>query len=378
MPFDNTHSLTAILRSLDRIINQDSPVNGNGTYSMNTLRALSNPATPIEVWTANHSPGDVRRIAQLQQSCIEFQRSQQAPPGNLFSEDTINIIRTLQKRCLVNSQQWKDSDRTNRNINNATYYPAIAYSQNTELAGFEYLCFKLGAKFSKECDLQHGIFNQGPTLAEEGSSYYTFYVPTSMAMLVKQIEEIHPPAVKNLHIICKGYADFNKDGEEPRDSETGQQLIWYLDTWDKDANLTPFVESVLECTAFQKAAATPPNGQPLRRIMVWLLERSHFEQFGWDTLYDSSGKVIKHILFMVSTVLGKDLWNNEFGHIKIIEEFKRQLIMNRFITVDETTTLIFDLKCRSALRESVNKVRRYLVCFICSILNANFSQRIRY
>jgi len=353
MPFDNTHSLTAILRSLDRIINQDSPVNGNGTYSMNTLRAQSTAETPIEKWSRIYSAGDAERIAQLQQSCIEYQKSQDPPPENLFDENTINIIRSLQKGCLVNSQQWIDSDSAHRNVNNAKYYPAIAYLQNGSLAGFEYLCFKLGAELSKEYEVPNGVFNQGPTLTEEGSSYYTFYVPTSMAMLVKKFEDIHTPAVRNLHIICKGYSDFNKDGLLPRSSDTGELLPWYLDTWDA-INLEPFVKSVLECAAFQKAAKTPSNGQPLRRIMVWLLERSHFEQFGWDTLYDSDGRVIRHILFMVSTVPGKDLWNNPHGHERILEEFKKKLIDGHYIS-DENTKLIYDLKCSPALRESVNR-----------------------
>lgn len=355
MPFDNTHSLTAILRSLDRITNQGNLVYGNGTYSMNTLRAPGDPVTNIMEWRETHGVGDELRIKQLQQACIHFQSSQVAPPGNLFSEDTINIIRSLQHKCLVNSQQWRDSDRTTRDVNIASYYPAIAYSQNEKLAGFEYLCFKLGAELSKEYKLPHGVFDQGPTLAQEGSSYYTFYVPTSMAMLVKQINDIHPQAVKNLHIICKGYGEFNKDGVIPRSSDTieqiGEQMPWYLDTFDA-MNLEPFVESVLKCKAFIDAAQTPFNGEPLRRIMVWLLERDHFEQFGWDTLYDSNGKVIKHILFMVSTVLGKDLWKNEHGHKRILNEFKLKLIRDRYID-DGNTTLIEDLKCRANLRAAV-------------------------
>ena len=355
MSFDNTHSLTAILRSLDRITNQGSLVYGNGSYSMNTLQARGESVTNIAEWRAAHSVGDATRIKQLQEACIAFQSTKDPPPENVFKEDTINMIRTLQRKSLINSQKWLVGGETSgnvRNVDHVKYFPAIAYLQNQLLAGFEYLSFKLGDRLSREYKLPIGEFDQGPTLAEEGSSYYTFYASTSMAMLVKSINDIHTPAVKNLHIICKGYGEFNKDGKIPEDS-TGELLPWCLDTFDT-VNLEPFVESVMKCPAFLAAAQTPSNGQPLRRIMVWLLERSHFEQFGWDTLYDSSGNIIKHILFMVSTVPGVELWGNPQGHTNILNEFKQKLIRDGHIDA-QATTLIPDLKCRAALRKSANK-----------------------
>jgi len=312
------------------------------------------PGDIIE-WRRINKAGDILRIQQLMRACATFQMTQAPPPQNLFIAQAIKVIEIFQKTAMNNSQRWKDASRDTRTVDTDTYAPAMAWSEDGNLLGFEYLNFKLGARLSREYKLQEGSFDQGPTLAMDGCAYYTFFTHTSMAMFMKTIENIHPPAVKNLHIICKGYGEFNKDGEWPVDSkDTGELLPMYLDTYDA-MNLVPFVKSVIECRAFIEAAGTLWKGQPVKRILVWLLERDHFEQFGWDTLYDERGKAIKHVLFMVSTVPGKELWNNPHGHELIVNEFKTKLIEARYISQDDNITVLEDLPCRAALRDSANR-----------------------
>jgi hypothetical protein len=94
------------------------------------------------------------------------------------------------------------------------------------------------------------------------------------------------------------------------------------------------------CTSFQTAARQLPQGQPLRRIVVWILETGHFESFCWDQMYDDDENVIGNLLYIVCTLKAEhhELNGSEM-HRTLLSEFKKALIIPGYITEENTKTI---------------------------------------
>jgi hypothetical protein len=235
------------------------------------------------------------------------------------------------------------------------YNPAIAYFEDEKMVGFEYLFLKLPPKTLHEYlasegeEPFNGHYQQAPTLYYGGSVFFAFFTHTSMAMLMNGVIKKKTDRSIDIHVICKGFREFNEKDKVPEDKK-GEDMPWILDTDDAN-NIKVFVESVLDCESFLHASSQRCQGKPLRRIVVLLLEKGHFELFGWDRLYDETGAFVKDVLYIMSTMLGGNFTMDTKIHEKITGEFKRAMIGRGMI--DDKVKTISDLKCREKYRETV-------------------------
>jgi hypothetical protein len=335
--------------SVELLLSLDSKLNKLLLSYANHQELMSSADGPLDVWRRNKLSSDRNQLMELYVRCHGWLVTNGQAPPNLYNPETHKKFMGFQLRAQKNSNEWIRKRPSLRGVELEPYYPAVAFKDDGNVVGFEYLFFKFSSKFLNECKMREGECDDCPALCEDGEAYYTFYAHTSMALLMKGFNAF-PSSIRNLHIICKGFREFNVDGKVPR-RVNGRDMPWYMHTHNAP-NLKQFVSSVMECDAFTRAANKPAGGQPLRRIVVWLLEVGHFESFCWGQRYDSRGRVIGNIMYIVSTVEGKNLWGAPDMHEMVVEEFKRALIGQHNVTVANTRT-IPDLNMRAMFRESV-------------------------
>jgi hypothetical protein len=336
--------------SVELLLSLDARLNKLLLSYGNHHELMSSVDSPLDIWRRNRHSGDRNQLMKLYVRCREWLEINGQAPANLYNPETHGKFMSFQVRAQKNSKEWIRKRPSLRGAEpDPYYYPAVAFKEDGNVVGFEYLFFKFSSKFLNECKMREGECDDCPALCEDGEAYYTFYAHTSMALLMKGFNSF-PSPVKNLHIICKGFREFNVGGKVPQRAN-GRDMPWYMHTHNAN-NLKQFVRSVVECEAFTRAASHPAGGQPLRRIVVWLLEVGHFESFCWDQRYDARGNVIGNIMYIVSTVEGKNLWGAPDMHEMVVEEFKRVLMGHHNVTVANTRT-IPDLQMRAMFRKSV-------------------------
>ena len=297
----------------------------------------------VTAWKKGKQSSDTAQLEILYAACSEWLKQcgtskAQNTPADI--KRRIEEFLTLQTTARENSEKWL-AQNDHIQIKQEVYYPALAYLESEEVIGFEYLFFKYNRGDATTFGHRENEFKQCPTPCEDGKAYFTFYSHSSMAMLMSGFSTF-PSSVQNTHVICKGFREFNKHDRTPHrkvNNHLYQPHPWYVDSINPQ-NVPEFVKSVTECKSFCHAAKQTHNGQPLRRIVVWILETGHFESFCWDQMYDENGKVIGNLLYIVCTLKAED--HEENGpemHQKLLSEFKKALIHSKKITEENTKTI---------------------------------------
>lgn len=313
----------------------------------------------VDIWNAEYGENDIVNVDILNGKCVELWNDMIEAPENLYNRYTSDIFTEIQSEACLNSSDWIDSNPKTRGYTQGEYYPAVAYFESKTLMGFEYLYFEFIPDTLAFYE-RHGRFQNAPTLYDDGESFHPLFAHSSMAMLMNGFGDVLPKPIQNIYILCKGFKEFNRDGIVPL--LQGNELIWFIDT-DHINNIKAFVESVMKCSSFIDACSAPCNGQPLKRIVVWLLLKGHFEAFCWDQKYAHDESVVQNVLYIFSTVREQYFRLDTKVHTTIIQEFKTAMI-NAGIITDSNTLTISDLECADVLREStLTFVDLYCVLF---------------
>jgi hypothetical protein len=327
----------------------------------------------LEKWRTRATEEDGNAVRLFMKRCAKWVKRNNDIPGNLFSREAIDKTFFLLPHAMINNEKLqmmlKEKGQILTKSNPVTketpdvtpaglnkHYPAISYSINNDIQGFDFLNFDFTETHGKEWKRHENIFELPVHYDNEGT-YHSLFSYTMPAMLVNCAQECFDMRVKNIHIICKGFEEFNTGGVMPQ--YDGEVLIWYVQG-DDNPNIDVFVDSVLESAAFQKAAKTAPNKQPLRRIVVWIMLKGHMEAFVWDQIYNEKEEIIHNVLFMMTTMPQKLYYFDEEIHSKLLNSFKKAMIKAELI--DQRARLIIDLKCSPNLRKSMIKHTEDIAC----------------
>lgn len=328
------------------------------------MRTLPGPSK-LDRWRRSMPTTDENAVEKLLKQCEKWVGLNGGnPPGNLYNLQTTKTLRTLALTGQSISDAYilknQGTLRTSQNdlypaVPNV-YYPNIAYhiNESPNPIGFEFLQYKMNAKHTAEWSPDADL----PTMYDEEGTYYTFFSFTMPAMLIQNLVTGDRPN-PNIHIICKGFREFNSEDKLPVDTK-GEAMIWYVDTDDVN-NLDVFAQSVVACESFQEAAKFKDDNK-LRRIVVWMLLKGHFEAFCWDQLYDSEGVAIKDILFIMSTMPQNEFELDEAIHQHIITAFKKVMMSNHYIS--QNAQEIPDLACQPNLQISIRKQPADVACVL--------------
>jgi hypothetical protein len=354
----------------------------------------------LDHWKNEAERVDSKSVDVLILQCAEhMRRGDMLPPKNLYSKETLKRLVELAKSGLALSASIvSSSDVKMVSANPAQigvsgkfgdFYPAIAYVRPEALEsvdklqgapdsvekalegpakvdtvkGFEFLSFGLTEQHLTEWEFYSNKHIERPSYNDAEGTYHTLYSFTTFALLMNCMTNgLKKFPVSNIHVICKGFKEFNEDGYlklAMAPSGEREALIWYVDT-DDIRNLTFFVKSVLESVVFLQAVAAGAAGTQLRRVVVWIMLKGHMEAFCWDTLFDNEGECVKDILYIMTTIEQRKFDLDNEIHDHIITEFKDQMLAAGYITQDAVS--IPELKCRAELRASMIKNTPDVAC----------------
>lgn len=324
-------------------------------------RRRSNGRDPLDTWQRQAMEADRSAVEGLLLKLHRWIKHGTLIPKALFKQEVSDKFATLATVAKNKSDAWVgrnsdlrkesglvtklDVDDDRENINE--YYPAIYYKESETIQGFEFLQFGFTRELDREWGSAQG-HSERPTHVDGQGTFHTLYSYTVPAMLVSSTIERFNLPIKNVHVICKGFREFNQNDIIPKFQN--EALIWYVDT-DDVKNLDIFVQSVVESEAFELAVHENNTLNPIRRIVVWIMLKGHMEAFCWDQLYDDVNEVVCDVLYIMTNMSQEDFAFDTHIHEHITEAFKKALKAKGLI--DDEAKVIYDLKCARNLRRSM-------------------------